>query len=240
MNPNRPKTREFRIRVPLSTKARRNLPRFGEAKEGEENVTLRSTDFIAMEHPDDQLQEDGDDVFGKTLLATISKNLSAASAGDFSREEPEEETPLPSEKPSSSSRYVPPGQRGATSGSTEREGTENTLRVSNLSKATTEDDLQELFGRFGRIHRLSLPKTEDKFGDKVPRGFAYIAFVRRQDAEAAMESLQGYGYDHLIIKIEWAKPNDGPPVQQNVYRSGYGQRLAQDTTEKAVFTSTKG
>ena len=41
---------------------------------------------------------------------------------------------------------------------------------------------------------------------KEPRGFAYIAFVRHQDAEDALNGLQGHGYDHLILKLEWAKP----------------------------------
>jgi hypothetical protein len=29
----------------------------------------------------------------------------------------------------------------------------------------------------------------------------------RADAEKAMNRLQGYGYDHLILKIEWARPS---------------------------------
>ncbi|CAM9655947.1 unnamed protein product, partial [Choristocarpus tenellus] len=39
------------------------------------------------------------------------------------------------------------------------------------------------------------------------RGFAFVSFYNQQDAEAAMEALQGYGYDHLILKLEWAKPS---------------------------------
>ncbi len=57
-----------------------------------------------------------------------------------------------------------------------------------------------------------------------------------------MDALQGYGYDHLILKIEWGKkqaPKEGgsagaEPVQ---FRSGYGKALAQDTTEKVSYAS---
>lgn len=39
------------------------------------------------------------------------------------------------------------------------------------------------------------------------RGFAFVSFLQKADAEAAMKALQGYGYDHLILKLEWAKPS---------------------------------
>ena len=42
-------------------------------------------------------------------------------------------------------------------------------------------------------------------------GFAFVSFVHRQDAERAMQALQGHGYDHLILKIEWAKPSAPKP-----------------------------
>ena len=56
-----------------------------------------------------------------------------------------------------------------------------------------------------------------------------------------MEALQGYGYDHLILKIEWAKPSTKPDgdagSQGTQFRSGYGKALAQDTTEKVSYAS---
>lgn len=39
------------------------------------------------------------------------------------------------------------------------------------------------------------------------RGFAFVSFYQKSDAEGAMQALQGYGYDHLILKLEWAKPS---------------------------------
>jgi RNA recognition motif-containing protein len=106
------------------------------------------------------------------------------------------------------------------------------------------DDLRDLFERFVKVHSISLPKVERFEGANVikePRGFAYIAFARKEDAEDAMARLDGYGYDHLIIKVEWAKPNkdgSGPGSGvPNQYMSGYGKQLAQDTTEKVYYAS---
>lgn len=118
---------------------------------------------------------------------------------------------------------------------------ETALRVSNLSKTVTEDDLRELFSRYGSVQKVSLPRQVTPTGAKEVRGFAYITYLSRSDAERAMEALDGKGFDHLILKLEWAKPPSasGPHSGglSSGYVSGYGQKLAQDTKEKVVFTS---
>jgi len=79
-----------------------------------------------------------------------------------------------------------------------------TVRVTNLSEDTKESDLQELFRPFGPISRVYLAK--DKITN-LSRGFAFISFVHREDAAKAIEKLSGFGYDHLILHLEWAKPS---------------------------------
>lgn len=113
----------------------------------------------------------------------------------------------------------------------------HTIRVTNISEDTTEADLQDLFQRFGRISRVYLAKDKETLQS---RGFAFVSFVHRDDAARAMEKLQGYGYDHLILKLEWAKPstrNTDPGSEGTQFRSGYGKALAQDTKEKVSFAS---
>ncbi|KAL7574988.1 hypothetical protein ACA910_010806 [Epithemia clementina (nom. ined.)] len=112
----------------------------------------------------------------------------------------------------------------------------NTIRVTNLSENTTEADLQELFSHFGRVSRVYLAKNKETLES---RGFAFVTFVNQKDAAAAMEKLQGFGYDHLILKLEWARPNTpkDPASSGSEYRSGYGKALAQDTKEKVAFAS---
>jgi len=110
------------------------------------------------------------------------------------------------------SKYVPPSLRGG--GTTERRGeTMNTrrqtdeaatLRVTNLSEDACESDLQELFRPFGPIARVYLAK--DKITNQS-KGFAFVSYIKREDAARAIKSLQGYGYDHLILNVEWAKPS---------------------------------
>ncbi|KAL1375313.1 hypothetical protein pipiens_004697 [Culex pipiens pipiens] len=45
------------------------------------------------------------------------------------------------------------------------------------------------------------------------KGFAYVHFKSRRDAATAIELLNGHGYDHLILNVEWSKPQN--PHQSN-------------------------
>jgi len=147
-----------------------------------------------------------------------------------------------------SGKYIPPAQRAGLTGpggggpssssafKPERRDDLNTIRVTNISENTSEADLQDLFQRFGRISRVYLAKDKETF---VSRGFAFVSFVNKDDAAKAMEALQGYGYDHLILKLEWARPNapKDPATSGTEFRSGYGKALAQDTTSKVSYAS---
>lgn len=248
----------LRSKTPKRVEARKNLPRFGDAHIGEENVTLPSRDWISLEHPNEQLIEDVDDPsLAKTLANFIIKQQETKLRLDMEYDDVIEDRPKDdkiwpdADQSSQQGRYVAPGGRITTGGSSSLaamaatgndQQSENTIRVSNLTKNVTDEDLLELFSHFGRVHRVSLPR--DKDGNKEPRGFAYIAYVDRKDAEKAMEGLQGYGYDHLIIKLEWAKPTSGGGKDlgggnglSSGFVSGYGKQLAQDSKEKIVTFS---
>lgn len=97
-----------------------------------------------------------------------------------------------------SNRYVAPGRRGPVDDT-------STIRVTSLSEETTENDLMALFRPFGPISRIYLAK--DKITGES-KGFAFINFINRDDAERAMNQLQGTGFDYLILNIEWAKPSN--------------------------------
>jgi len=109
-------------------------------------------------------------------------------------------------------KYVPPSRRGMSEAQARITGDsmpdrrrEDTaaIRVSNLSENVQEADLQELFKPFGNIARIFLAK------DKVTgqcKGFAFVNYYRKEDAAKAIATLNGYGYDYLILSVEWAKP----------------------------------
>jgi hypothetical protein len=218
-----------------------------------------------MEHPDDQLIEEEDPTIKNTLASFILKQHERSINRDISDDLYTPENPIPAvEKPTEatgttgetlkSNKYVPPSARGtgaapagsamSTSNPSSSSTDENTIRISNLSKNTTEEDLRELCGRFGTIARLFLPrmeKTENGKTFKEPKGFAFVAYLNRKSAEEALERLNGHGYDHLILSVEWSKKDFNNPGSSGGlsggYVSGYGKQLAQDTKEKVSYAS---
>jgi len=108
-------------------------------------------------------------------------------------------------------KYVPPSKRGAEGriglGDTmpdRRRDDTAAIRVSNLSENVQENDLQELFKSFGHIARIFLAKDK---GTGLCKGFAFVNFYKKEEAAKAIATLNGYGYDHLILSVEWAKPS---------------------------------
>ena len=102
--------------------------------------------------------------------------------------------------------YVPPSMRagagaGAAMGdSMNRRREENSVRVSNLSEDTREQDLQELFRPFGPVTRIYVAFNRET-GES--RGFAFVNFVNKDDAQRAVDKLDGYGYDSLRTRPSW-------------------------------------
>jgi len=105
-------------------------------------------------------------------------------------------------------KYRPPGAKGeGRDGEAQGRPTRDesaTIRVTNLSEDTKETDINELFRAFGPIQRIYLAKDKQT---ALSKGFAFVSFVHRKDAAKAIEKLSGYGYDHLILRVEWAKPS---------------------------------
>ncbi|KAI3634213.1 hypothetical protein MIR68_007817 [Amoeboaphelidium protococcarum] len=93
----------------------------------------------------------------------------------------------------SSSAYQPPGGDG---------GELTTLRVSNLSEYAQDQDLYSLFSKFGGIQRV---KVAQDYETRMCRGYAFVTFNIRRSAELAMEKMDGYPFDNLILKVEWAQ-----------------------------------
>lgn len=109
------------------------------------------------------------------------------------------------------SSYVPPHMRngggGASAGDRmgggkfERDDLA-TLRVTNVSEMAEEQELRDMFERFGRVTRVFLAKDRET---GMAKGFAFISFQERTDAAKACEKMDGYGFKHLILRVEFAK-----------------------------------
>ncbi|EJD05518.1 translation initiation factor eIF3g [Fomitiporia mediterranea MF3/22] len=120
----------------------------------------------------------------------------------------DEEVPAPAAP--TGGKYVPPSMRAGAAGRGEAMGRIGgsrddlpTLRVTNVSDDTTDQDLRELFSVFGRVVRVFVGKDRETGQSK---GFAFVSFEDRAVAEVAMGKMHGWGYDSLILNVQWAKP----------------------------------
>jgi translation initiation factor 3 subunit G len=65
-----------------------------------------------------------------------------------------------------------------------------------------EGELRDMFERFGRVTRVFLAKDRET---GLAKGFAFISFADRGDAVKAAEKMDGFGFKHLILRVEFAK-----------------------------------
>lgn len=102
--------------------------------------------------------------------------------------------------------YVPPflkdSQKSGNIGLRVRDDTA-AIRISNLSESMTEADLEELVKKIGPHSKMYLARDKST---GLCKGFAYVHFKYKKDAATAIELLNGHGYDHLILSVEWSKP----------------------------------
>jgi len=126
---------------------------------------------------------------------------------------PAEDGPAARPEPATGSKYVPPSMRsGAGRGAGEsmyRSGMNRddmpTLRVTNVSEDTQEDDLRELFSKFGRVARVYIGKDRDT---GIGKGYAFVSFEEKANAERAIQKVHGMGYDNLILSVQWSQPRE--------------------------------
>lgn len=117
----------------------------------------------------------------------------------------------PAAAPTTGGKYVPPSMRGARGPgeSMSRPGGNRddlpTLRVTNISEDTQENDLRDLFARFGRVARVYVGRDRETGAGK---GFAFVSFEERANAQKAMEKMHGFGYDNLILNVQWSQPRE--------------------------------
>ncbi|KAJ1025010.1 hypothetical protein NDA18_004296 [Ustilago nuda] len=117
---------------------------------------------------------------------------------------------------STGGKYVPPSMRGGTKGPGDKMGGLGgmsrdefpTLRVTNLSEDADDEDLRVLFGRFGRVVRVYVGRDRET---GICKGYAFVSFEDREEADRARQRIDGRGYDNLILSCQWSLPRGERP-----------------------------
>ena len=84
----------------------------------------------------------------------------------------------------------------------------NKLFVGNLSFNTTENDLQDAFAAHGTVLETNL--MMDKMSGR-PRGFAFVTMSSPEEAQKAIEALNGASLDGRALTVNVARPREERP-----------------------------
>ena len=97
----------------------------------------------------------------------------------------------------------------------------NKLFVGNLSFNTTENDLQDTFAAHGTVVETNL--MMDRMSGR-PRGFAFVTMSTQEEAEKAIQALNGAQMDGRALTVNAAKPREERPAGGGGGggRGGYG------------------
>ena len=82
------------------------------------------------------------------------------------------------------------------------------LYVGNVPFSTTSQDLQNLFAEQGTVESVEL--IVDKFTGRS-RGFAFVSMASAEEAQKAIEAVNGYGMDGRNLTVTEARPKEDRP-----------------------------
>ena len=80
------------------------------------------------------------------------------------------------------------------------------LYVGNLPFSTSEDQLHELFASQGEVVSAKIIMDRDT---GRPRGFGFVEMAQAEDAEKAIQNLDGRDFMGRSLKVNMAQPRDG-------------------------------
>jgi len=82
------------------------------------------------------------------------------------------------------------------------------LLIRNLSRSTTEAELEAMFAAFGKVQSCSLVKDKSTGQSK---GFGFVVMANPGDAKAATKTLNGRHVAGSQIRVKRAQPKPGEP-----------------------------
>ena len=85
----------------------------------------------------------------------------------------------------------------------------NKLFVGNLSFNTTENDLNDAFAAFGTVTETNL--MMDRMTNR-PRGFGFVTMSTAEEAQKAIEGMNGKDMDGRALTVNVAKPREERPA----------------------------
>jgi RNA recognition motif-containing protein len=81
------------------------------------------------------------------------------------------------------------------------------LYLGNLDYDVTQEELEDLFSRFGKISKLTLIQK---------KGIAFVTLDNLEDTELAKKALDGIDFLDRKLIVDWARPMKKKPNRKKV------------------------
>ena len=85
------------------------------------------------------------------------------------------------------------------------------LFVGKLSYDSTDDKLRDLFAQYGVVESAMVIKDRDIIVNGMSKGFAFVEMAKPEEAQAAINALDGKEFDGRTIVVSVAKPREDRP-----------------------------
>ncbi|XP_075153047.1 SR family splicing factor SC35 [Haematobia irritans] len=95
------------------------------------------------------------------------------------------------------------------------------LKVDNLTYRTTPEDLRRVFERCGDVGDIYIPRDRHT---RESRGFAFVRFYDKRDAEEALEAMDGRKLDGRELRVQMARYGRPTSPSNNNRRYNGGRR----------------
>jgi len=121
------------------------------------------------------------------------------------------------------------GQDGSNGGDSK-----TNLIVNYLPQTMTQEEIRSLFSSIGEVESCKLIRDKTTAGQSL--GYGFVNYVRAEDAEKAINTLNGLRLQNKTIKVSFARPSSEQIKGANLYVSGLPKSMTQQDLE-ALFSS---
>ena len=133
------------------------------------------------------------------------------------------------------------GADGQTNGSINGNENRTNLIVNYLPQTMTEEEIRSLFSSVGEVESVKLVRDKtvifpDPLNPGTPKGqslgYGFVNYAKPQDADQAVNVLNGLRLQNKTIKVSFARPSSDAIKGANLYISGLPKTMTQQDLEQ--------
>ncbi|KAL0267960.1 UNVERIFIED_CONTAM: hypothetical protein PYX00_010076 [Menopon gallinae] len=126
---------------------------------------------------------------------------------------------------------VPQQNGNSSSQTTAPEESKTNLIVNYLPQTMSQEEIRSLFSSIGEVESCKLIRDKVTGKDRQSLGYGFVNYQRPEDAEKAINTLNGLRLQNKTIKVSFARPSSEAIKGANLYVSGLPKNMTQQDLE---------